>query len=96
MNNYVKYVVCKHTDNGKTYLFYAPFLSNINSGDEVLVDTQFGEKRATVLETCDVGIGSDVEKTLLMLSGANKKTIKRVVGKYNFAKFDYEDDENNG
>jgi hypothetical protein len=96
MNNYVKYVVCKHTDNGKTYLFYAPFFSNINSGDEVLVDTQFGEKRATVLETCDVGIGSDVEKTLLMLSGANKKTIKRVIGKYNFAKFDYEDDENNG
>lgn len=95
MNNYVKYVVCKHTDNGKTYLFYAPFFSNINSGDEVLVDTQFGEKRATVLETCDVGIGSDVEKTLLMLSGANKKTIKRVIGKYNFAKFDYED-ENNG
>ena len=44
MNNYVKYVVCKHTDNGKTYLFYAPFFSNINSGDEVLVDTQFGEK----------------------------------------------------
>lgn len=96
MNNYVKYVVCKHTDNGKTYLFYAPFFSNINSGDEVLVDTQFGEKRATVLETCDVGIGSDVEKTLLMLTGANKKTIKRVIGKYNFAKFDYEDDENNG
>ena len=96
MNNYVKYVVCKHTDNGKTYLFYAPFFSNINSGDEVLVDTQFGEKRATVLETCDVGIGSDVEKTLLMLSGADKKTIKRVIGKYNFAKFDYEDDENNG
>jgi hypothetical protein len=96
MNNYVKYVVCKHTDNGKTYLFYAPFFSNITSGDEVLVDTQFGDKRATVLETCDVGIGSDVEKTLLMLSGANKKTIKRVIGKYNFAKFDYEDDENNG
>lgn len=96
MNNYVKYVVCKNTDNGKTYLFYAPFFSNINSGDEVLVDTQLGEKRATVLETCDVGIGSDVEKTLLMLSGANKKTIKRVIGKYNFAKFDYEDDENNG
>lgn len=96
MNNYVKYVVCKHTDNGKTYLFYAPFFSNINSGDEVLVDTQFREKRATVLETCDVGIGSDVEKTLLMLAGANKKTIKRVIGKYNFTKFDYEDDENNG
>lgn len=96
MNNYVKYVVCKHTDNGKTYLFYAPFFSNINSGDEVLVDTQLGEKRATVLETCDVGIGSDVEKTLLMLTGANKKTIKRVIGKYNFIKFDYEDDENNG
>lgn len=96
MNNYVKYVVCKHTDNGKIYLFNAPFYSNINSGDEVLVDTQFGEKRATVLETCDVCTGSDVEKTLLMLTGANKKTIKRVIGKYNFIKFDYEDDENNG
>lgn len=96
MNNYVKYVVCKHTDNGKIYLFYAPFFSNINSGDEVLVDTQFGEKRATVLETCDVATGSDVEKTLLMLTGANKKTIKRVIGKYHFTKFDYDEDEING
>lgn len=96
MTNYVKYVACKHTDDGKIYLFHAPFFSNINSGDEVLVDTQFGEKRAIVLETCDVGTDSGVEKTLRVLAGAEDKPLKRVIGKYNFTKFDYEEDESNG
>lgn len=95
MNNYVKYVVCKHTDNGKTYLFYAPFFSNINSGDEVLVDTQFGEKKATVLAVC-MAYGEDVKRALCVLAGAEDESVKRVIGKYNFVKFDYSEDENNG
>ena len=84
MNNYVKYVVCKHTDNGKTYLFYAPFFSNINSGDEVLVDTQFGEKKATVLAVCNA-FNEDVERALRVLAGAVDKPLKRVIGKYDFS-----------
>ena len=43
MSNYVQFVVCQHIDDSKKYLFYAPAFSNIEKGDEILVDTQFGE-----------------------------------------------------
>ena len=94
MNNYAEYVVCKHTDDGKTYLFYAPAFSNIEKGDEVLVDTQFGEKRATVLAFCNTS-SEDVERTLRVLAGAEDKPVRRVIGKYKFVKFDYREDETN-
>lgn len=93
MNNFVQYVVCKHTDDCNVYLFYAPFYTNIKSGDEVLVDTKYGKRIATVLETCSVTIGSDAEKALRVLAGANKKPIKRVIGR--FTEFEYDEDENN-
>ena len=95
MNNYVQFVVCKHAGDNKKYLFYAPFYATIKSGDEVLVDTQFGEKKATVLAVCNSS-RDDVERVLRVLAGAEEKTIKRVIGKYNFSKFDYSEDENNG
>ena len=95
MNKYVQFVVCRHTDGTKKFLFYAPTVTDIKIGDEVLVDTQFGEKRATVLETCNAFTGSDVEKTLRALAGAEDKPIKRVIGKYQFIEFYYSEDETN-
>ena len=95
MNNYVQFVVCQHSGDNKKYLFYSPTYSNIEKGDEVLVDTQFGEKKATVLAVCTL-YGEDGKRALRVLAGAERKTIKRVIGKYNFSKFDYSEDENNG
>lgn len=95
MNNYIQYVACKYTDGGKPYLFYAPFYASIKSGDEVLVDTNLGMKKATVLEVCNTS-RDDVEKLLRVLAGAEGKPIKRVIGKYEFTKFEYSEDENNG
>lgn len=92
MSNYVEYVVCKHADSGKPYLFYAPLCSNLKNGDEVLVDTQFGKRRATVLasySTCS----DDLRRLLCALAGAEDKPIKRVIGK--FTEFEYEEDETN-
>ena len=94
MNNYVQFVVCQHTGDSKKYLFYSPAFSNLEKGDEVLVDTQFGEKKATVLAVC-TSSSEDVEIALRALAGAEDKTVKRVIGKYNFVKFDYSEDENN-
>lgn len=94
MSNYVQYVVCQHTDGTKKFLFYAPYYTTIKSGDEVLVDTQFGEKKATVLATCST-CNDDIERTLRILAGSEDKPIKRVIGKYQFNKFDYEEDETN-
>ena len=95
MNKYVQFVVCKHDCEIKKYLFYAPAFSDIKKGDEVLVDTQFGEKKATVLAVC-TSSSDDVERALRVLAGAEGKPIKRVIGKYNFSKYDYSEDENNG
>lgn len=95
MSKYVQFVVCQHTGNSKKYLFYSPAYSNIEKGDEVLVDTQFGEKKATVLEVCMV-YDEDIKRALRVLAGAEDEPIKRVIGKYDFVKFDYSEDENNG
>lgn len=95
MNKYVQFVVCQHTGDSKKYLFYSPAFSNIDKGDEILVDTQFGEKKATVLAVC-TSSSEDVERILRVLAGAEDKPVKRVIGKYNFVKFDYSEDENNG
>lgn len=95
MSKFVQFVVCQHDGEIKKYLFYAPAFSDIKKGDEVLVDTQFGEKKATVLAVC-TSYSEDVEIALRVLAGAERKTIKRVIGKYNFSKFDYSEDENNG
>ena len=95
MNKYVQFVVCQHDGEIKKYLFYAPAFSDIKEGDEVLVDTQFGERKATVLAVC-ISSSDDVERALRVLAGTGGKKIKRVIGKYNFSKFDYNEDENNG
>lgn len=94
MNSYVQFVVCQHTGDTKKYLFYAPFYATIKSGDEVLVDTQYGERRATVLTVCS-STRDDVENILRVLAGAEDKPLKRVIGKYEFTKFDYGEDETN-
>lgn len=94
MNSYVQFVVCQHTGDKKKYLFYAPAFTVIDIGDEVLVDTQFGEKKATVLAVCTSSY-NDVERTLRVLAGAEDKPLKRVLGKYQFAKFNYSEDDSN-
>lgn len=95
MSSYVQFVVCQHTDSQKKFLFYAPLYASIKSGDEVLVDTKFGEKMVTVLAVCN-STSNDVEQALRVLAGAGCEPLKRVIGKYDFTKFNYREDENNG
>lgn len=94
MSRFVQFVVCQHTGDSKKYLFYAPAYSDIKKGDEVLVDTQFGERKATVLATC-ISCSDDVERALCVLAGAEGKQVKRVIGKYLFAKINYSGDLKN-
>ena len=94
MSKFVQFVICKHDCEIKKYLFYAPAFSDIKKGDEVLVDTQFGEKKATVLATC-ISSSDDVERVLRALAGAEDKPVKRVIGKYLFAKINYSGDVSN-
>lgn len=95
MNRFVQFVVCQHNGDNKKYLFYAPAFSYIKIGDDVMVDTKFGEKKATVLAVC-TSSSDNLERVLRVLAGAEDKPLKRVIGKYQFAKFNYCEDENNG
>ena len=95
MSNCKQFVVCQFTGNSKKYLFYAPAFTDIKKGDEVLVDTKFGDQRATVLAVC-TSMSEDVKIVLRVLTGKEDEPVKRVIGKYNFVKFDYSEDENNG
>ena len=88
MNSYVQFVVCQYTGSQKKSLFYAPLYASIKSGDEVLVETQFEKKRATVLAVCN-STSNDVEQVLRVLTGAGCEPLKRVIGKYDFTKFNY-------
>lgn len=94
MSRFVQFVVCQHAGDSKKYLFYAPAFSDIKKGDEVLVDTQFGEKKAKVLANC-ISSSDDMERTLCVLAGAEGKSLKRVIGKYEFKKINYGEDETN-
>lgn len=60
----------------------------------MLVDTQFGEKMATVLAVCN-STSNDVEQVLRVLTGAGCEPLKRVIGKYDFTEFNYREDETN-
>ena len=96
MSRFVQFVVCKHTGDSKKYLFYAPAFSDIKEGDSVLVETEFGKRRATVLAFCTIcDNDTDVERALRALAGVEDKPLKRVIGKYQFTKFNYSEDENN-
>lgn len=94
MSRFVQFVVCKHTGDSKKYLFYAPTFSDIEKGDDVLVDTRYGERKATVIAVCTTS-SDDVERVLRVLAGGEDKPVKRVIGKYKFVKFEYSEDENN-
>lgn len=48
-----------------------------------------------MLAVC-MAYGEDVKRALCVLAGAEDEPVKRVIGKYNFVKFDYSEDENNG
>ena len=94
MNRFVQFVVCQYTGNGEKYLFYAPSFTKIEKGDEVLVDTKYGERKATVLAVCTTS-SDDVDRILRVLTGVEDKPLKRVIGKYKFAKFEYGENETN-
>ena len=68
MNRFVQFVVCQHNGDNKKYLFYAPAFSDIKIGDDVLVDTKFGEKKATVIAVC-TSSSDDLERVLRVLTG---------------------------
>lgn len=95
MSDYFAFVVCRHDGSNRNFLFYAPAFTEFKNGDRVLVNTCHGEQLATVIASCTAESGSDVEKALRTLCGADNSGLKRVVGKFVFRKFEYKEGEDN-
>ena len=90
MSKFVTLVICKHNFSNRKYLFYAPpWLEFENNRDRVIVDTQYGQKEATVLSHCTVKVDSDEYKMIKELCGSQDE-LRKVIGIYKLYRFDRE------
>ena len=99
MNKMVDLVLCERgMHSGQRFLFQAPAFSwldnGLEKGDRVLVDTENGESDAYIVSACTVNTGSAQYDVIMQACGVNEP-LKRVIGKYKFTKFDYDEDETN-
>lgn len=85
------FVLCKHPNDNRNFLFRAPAFSGLAKGDEVIVDTKYGRQLATV-ESC---VNLDESETdlidLIMTATGASKEIKKVISKVKYMNFEYED-----
>lgn len=89
---YCTLVLCKHEMSNKIYLFRAPWTSLLSAGDEVVVNTKYGEKYATVINACATRVGSDEYWCLIDACGA-EVPLATVKAKLIFSEFDYGEEE---
>lgn len=94
MNEYIDFVICKHMDNDRTFLFQAPAYSGLNKGDVVLVDTKHGKCFAEVLQKTLVEKGSDLHDFFIEATHATLP-LRKVLGKFTYSEFKYNDDAGN-
>lgn len=89
---YLDLVLCKHPNCEKKYLFRAPSYSNLEVGDEVVVETKKGEQPATVLAQLHVDNASREYKFITEFVEA-KEPLKRVLKILKYYEIGYEDEE---
>ena len=96
--NYIDLVAVNLLDNpaakNKLYLFMAPPFSHLASGQEVYVDTMYGEKRGVVVQsyTANKNLSDNEDKMIIAFSGATLP-LKRVIAKCVRLEMDYADYE---
>jgi hypothetical protein len=89
---YKDYVLCKVENSEKPYLFNAPRFSHLKKDDRVIVETQNGEKEATVLGS--MTLGDDEEDVIDFIVHATGATIiKKVLKTIRFKELDYSEYE---
>ena len=97
MNNYFDFVLCKHENGGKTFLFHAPAFSKLKKGDLVKVETVHGETMATVV-SCITLADDDYSKIDFVMNATGARSeVKKVLSKVEYIQsdFEYEDDMEN-
>lgn len=79
-------VLVQHQDGGQKFLFQAPYHSDLNTGNEVIVETRRGRQKATVVSSLSVNDENDIDRKtidfILKTTGAMmplKKILSRTV-----------------
>lgn len=80
MKEFYFLVFCKHSGNGKTFLFGLDQVKNLHDGDKVLVDTRKGESQALVVGD-SFCVDSRALKSIAAAMGATLP-LRKVIGKY--------------
>ena len=77
----------------RKYLFEMPEMARIEKGDEVVVDTVNGEKRARVVSTVSyINDDSEEFKMIGELAGGTNP-LRRIIKKVTYNELRYEDDD---
>lgn len=79
--DYFDFVLCRHKDCDKNYLFRAPAFSHLEKGDMVIVDTDHGDQPAVVVSS--ITLSNDAEREIDFVMNATNAPIeiKRVLSK---------------
>ena len=93
MSDYFDFVLCKHANNDKTYLFHAPAFSYLKKGDFVEVETSKGRQLAMVI-SCFTLSKSETDKIdFIMNATGASKDVKKVLSKVDYKEFEYEQED---
>lgn len=88
---YIDLVLCKVEGETKAELFQAPRFSHLKAGDDVLVDTAYGEKHAKVINSMSVDPEYEEHRFILDATGATEP-LKRVLSQIRYKAFTYEEE----
>lgn len=92
-DRYVSLVAVKHKESdNRSFLFEAPRVCNLEAGDIVVCDTQYGEAYGKVTAVKEfVRVGSE-EYGFVVASMGAKEPLKKVVGRVVAYKYEEEDE----
>ena len=94
MNNYFDFVLCK-MESSRTFLFHAPAFSKLKKGDLVKVEHLNMEKMATVVSCISLAENDDTKIDFVMNATHSEPDVGKVLGKYEYSDFEYEEDMEN-
>ena len=87
---YVDLVLCKHSNDGRFYLFQAPRFTHLHKGSLVIVDTVHGEKEAEVVNS--ISCEPDTEEFNFIVDMCKATLpLKRVLKEIAYRELDYSD-----
>lgn len=93
MTDYFDFVLAKHNDCDRTYLFRAPAWSGLKKGDSIKVETKRGQKLATVVSTITLR-SDDTEKIDFIMHGTGAaENVRKVISKVTYVNFEYSEEE---